>query len=231
MSAKIGLTGTPRIPILSSVRTGRYLIIALAAAALGVVMVVVAILGYRMGTSADRANSVIEEVLGEGDYTEYGPVTLQTIRLVAELTTVEMVQYTTVVKGNDRGWLNWARGDRIEMFAVARIGAGIDLDAIAPEDLFVDREAGRVVLRLPSADITYVAVDNEATHVYDRDTGVFTKGDPDLERAARLAAEELLVAQALDDGILNTAEERSVEILTDLIMSLGYDDVEVVVTP
>ncbi len=212
-------------------RTGRYLIIALAAIALAVVMVVVAILGYRLGTSADRASGVIEEVLGEGEFTQYGPVTLQTIRLVAELTTVEMVQYTTVVKGDDRGWLNWARGDRIEMFAVARIGAGVDLEQIAPEDLFVDTEAGRVVLRLPAAEITYVAVDNDATHVYDRDTGVFTKGDPDLERAARLAAEELLVAQALDGGILTTAEERSVEILSNFIQSLGYEDVEVVVAP
>jgi len=140
-----------------------------------------------------------------------------------------MVEYTTVVKGDDRGWLNWAAGDRIEMFAVARIGAGVDLDAIEEGDLLVDE--GRVVLRLPAAKLTYVSVDNEATHVYNRDTGVFTKGNPDLERSARLAAEELLTAQAIEQGILEMAEQRAVSILTDLIISLGYTEVDVVVTP
>ena len=37
-----------------------------------------------------------------------------------------MVEYTTIEKGNDFGWLNWARGDRIFLFAVARIGAGVE---------------------------------------------------------------------------------------------------------
>lgn len=192
-------------------------------------LVVVGVVSFRVGSNADRAGEVLEDVVGRGEYTEFAPVTLQTIRLVAELTTVEMVEYTTVVKGDDRGWLNWAAGDRIEMFAVARIGAGVDLDAIGEGDLLVDE--GKVVLRLPPAKLTYVSVDNEATHVYNRDTGVFTKGNPDLERSARLAAEELLTAQAIKQGILQTAEERAVNILRDLIISLGYTDVDVVIKP
>ncbi len=192
-------------------------------------LVVVGVVSYRVGSNADRVGEVLEDVVGRGEYTEFAPVTLQTIRLVAELTTVEMVEYTTVVKGDDRGWLNWAAGDRIEMFAVARIGAGVDLDAIGEGDLLVDE--GKVVLRLPPAKLTYVSVDNEATHVYNRDTGVFTKGNPDLERSARLAAEELLTAQAIKQGILQTAEERAVNVLRDLIVSLGYTDVDVVIKP
>ncbi|HEY5651334.1 MAG TPA: DUF4230 domain-containing protein, partial [Acidimicrobiia bacterium] len=69
----------------------------------------------------------------------------------------------------------------------------------------------------------------EATHVYNRDTGVFTKGDPDLERSARLAAEEVLLTQALDAGLLERAEERAVSVIEGLIRSLGYTDVTVVV--
>ena len=57
----------------------------------------------------------------------------------------------------------------LQGFAVARIGARVDLDAIQEGDLLVDE--GRVVLRLPAAMLTYVSVDNEATHVYNRDTG------------------------------------------------------------
>ena len=201
----------------------------ISAVLVAILLVAVGIIAFRIGSNAERAGEVLEDVVGRGEFTEFAPVTLQTIRLVAELTTVEMVEYTTVVKGDDRGWLNWAAGDRIEMFAVARIGAGVDLDAIQEGDLLVDE--GRVVLRLPAAMLTYVSVDNEATHVYNRDTGVFTKGNPDLERSARLAAEELLTAQAIEQGILEMAEQRAVSILTDLIISLGYTEVDVVVTP
>ncbi len=208
---------------------GKNLMIAVSALVVVAMLVVVGVVSYRVGSNADRVGEVLEDVVGRGEYTEFAPVTLQTIRLVAELTTVEMVQYTTVVKGDDRGWLNWAAGDRIEMFAVARIGAGVDLDAIGEGDLLVDE--GKVVLRLPPAKLTYVSVDNEATHVYNRDTGVFTKGNPDLERSARLAAEELLTAQAIKQGILQTAEERAVNVLRDLIVSLGYTDVDVVIKP
>lgn len=208
---------------------GKNLMIAVSAVVVVGMLVVVGVVSYRVGSNADRAGEVLEDVVGRGEYTEFAPVTLQTIRLVAELTTVEMVEYTTVVKGDDRGWLNWAAGDRIEMFAVARIGAGVDLDAIGEGDLLVDE--GKVVLRLPPAKLTYVSVDNEATHVYNRDTGVFTKGNPDLERSARLAAEELLTAQAIKQGILLTAEERAVNVLRDLIISLGYTDVDVVIKP
>ncbi len=208
---------------------GKNLMIAVSALVVVAMLVVVGVVSYRVGSNADRVGEVLEDVVGRGEYTEFAPVTLQTIRLVAELTTVEMVEYTTVVKGDDRGWLNWAAGDRIEMFAVARIGAGVDLDAIGEGDLLVDE--GKVVLRLPPAKLTYVSVDNEATHVYNRDTGVFTKGNPDLERSARLAAEELLTAQAIKQGILQTAEERAVNVLRDLIVSLGYTDVDVVIKP
>ena len=201
----------------------------ISAVLVAILLVAVGIIAFRIGSNADRAGEVLEDVVGRGEFTEFAPVTLQTIRLVAELTTVEMVEYTTVVKGDDRGWLNWAAGDRIEMFAVARIGAGVDLDAIEEGDLLVVE--GRVVLRLPAAKLTYVSVDNEATHVYNRDTGVFTKGNPDLERSARLAAEELLTAQAIEQGILEMAEQRAVSILTDLIISLGYTEDDVVVTP
>ena len=117
------------------------------------------------------------------------------------------------------------------MLVVARIGAGVDLAQVTEEDIFIDPEIGRAVVRIPSAEITYVAPDTEATQVYDRDTGLFTKGDPQLERAARLAAEEVLTLQALEGGLLQMAEERAVVVLTNLIEGLGYDDVEVVVKP
>lgn len=193
--------------------------------------VAVAFVAGRGVRLVDRAGEVTDEITGEitgeGPFTRIQPVTVQSIKQLSELTTVEYVEFTRVEKGEDRGWLNWVDGDRIELFAVARIGAGVDLAALEDGDIFSDPQTGRVTVRLPEPTITYIAVDNDATHVYNRDTGILTKGDPDLERSARLAAEEVLVTTATERGIMTDAAARAETVVEDLLTSLGYTDIRV----
>ena len=80
---------------------------------------------------------------------------------------------------------------------------------------------------LPEAEIQYIAVDNEATQVLDRSTGLFTQGDPRLETDARQVAEEVLLNQALETGIIDDATENAIEVLTNFLLGLGYTDVRV----
>lgn len=159
-------------------------------------------------------------------FEEVGPVVISSIRDLSNLTTLESVQYTIVDKGTDRGWLDWARGDSIQLFAVAKIGAGIDLSGITVRNVSLG-EDGVVEITVPSAEIQYVSVDNEATQILDRETGLFTKGDPRLETDARLVAEEVLVQGALEDGILADAEANARQVLTSFLLGLGYRDVVV----
>lgn len=156
-----------------------------------------------------------------------GPTVIESVRDLSTLVTVEMVETTTVEKGNDAGWLNWARGDRIFMFAVARIGAGVDLEKVYEASFDVDEETGAVRVRLPEPEIVYIALDNDATQVYDRDTGIFTKGDPRLETEARQAAETILLQQAIDQGIMERAADNAALALTEFLQGLGYTSVEV----
>jgi hypothetical protein len=168
--------------------------------------------------------SDIAAVFEPEPYEEIGPVVISSIRDLANLTTIESVQYTIVEKGNDRGWLSWARGDSVQLFAVAKIGAGVDLSQVTVRDVTLG-EDGVVELTLPAAAIQYVSVDNEATQVLDRETGLFTKGDPELETEARQVADEVLVQGALDDGLLAEAEANAEEVLSDFLIGLGYRDV------
>lgn len=163
-------------------------------------------------------------------YEEIGPVVISSIRDLANLTTIESVEYTIVEKGNDRGWLSWARGDSVQLFAVAKIGAGVDLSQVTLRDVTLGDD-GVVELTLPAATIQYVAVDNEATQVLDRETGLFTKGDPELESEARQVADEVLVQGALDDGLLADAEDNAREVISDFLIGLGYRDVIVEFRP
>lgn len=191
-------------------------------AALGVL----AIWGVRSIISAIPTPSDLVEALEPEPYEEIGPVVVTSIRDLASLTTVEFVEYTIVEKGTDSSWLDWARGDSLRLFAVANIGAGVDLSQVTIRDVSVD-EAGVVEITIPAAEIQYVAVDNDATQILERDVGLLTKGDPRLETDARQVAEEVLVQSALEAGILQKAEDNARTVLTDFLLSLGYQDVVV----
>jgi len=167
----------------------------------------------------------VAAVLEPEPYQEIGPVVITSIRDMARLTTVEAVEYTIVEKGTDRGWLSWARGDSIQLFAVARIGAGVDLSEVSVRDVSVDPEDGVVELVIPNAEVQYVAVDNEATQILDRSTGIFTRGDPRLETDTRQIADEVLRQSAIDGGLLERAEDNARQVLTDFLLGLGYRDV------
>jgi hypothetical protein len=202
-------------------RSSSRLLIALA------VVVVLAGLGYWGLSSVMSAiptpDDLVEAIEPE-PYEEIGPVVVTAIRDLARLTTIESVQYTIVEKGTDAGWLAWARGDSVRLFAVATIGAGVDLKQVTIRDISLG-EDGVVELVLPSAEIQYVAVDSDATQILDRETGLFTKGDPQLESEARRVADEVLVEGALEAGLLTQAEDNARTVLTDFLLSLGYSDV------
>ncbi|MFP3882798.1 MAG: DUF4230 domain-containing protein [Actinomycetota bacterium] len=180
--------------------------------------------GVRTVISAIPTADDVADVFAPEPYEEIGPVTITAIRDLARLTTVETVQYTVVEKGTDEGWLAWARGDSLRMFAVARIGAGVDLGELTVRDVTVD-EDGVVELQVPAATIQYVDPDEDATQVLKRDVGIFTSGDPGLESDVRRIADEVLVDNAIEQGILEEAEANARLVLTDFLLSTGYRDV------
>ena len=192
-------------------------------------LVVVALAAFVVGRGVATGEGWMDRIFGEGDVTDVGPVTITALRDLAQLTTFEMVEYTVIEKADDRGWLNWATGDSVTMFVVARIGASVDLRAMTADSIDADPATGIAVIRLPAPEIGYVDVDEEQTTVYDRDTGLFTRGNPNLEQAARLAAEEVLVTAALDNGLLERASEEARIVIATFVESLGYTDVRVTV--
>lgn len=180
--------------------------------------------GIRSISDAVPTPGDLSAALEPEPYQEIGPTVVRSIRDLSNLTTVEMVEYTIVEKGTDEGFLAWARGDSLELFAVARIGAGVNLGDVSVRSFDLS-EDGVVELVVPAAEVQYVAVDNEATQILDRDTGLFTSGDPRLESDARRIADESLRQAALDEGILEMAEENAREVITNFLLNLGYRDV------
>lgn len=187
-------------------------------------MIGLVVWGIRSVADAVPTPGDLAEALEPEPFEEIGPTVVRSIRDLSNLTTVELVEYTIVEKGTDGGFLNWASGDSLQLFAVARIGAGIDLGEVSVRSFDLSDD-GVVELAIPGAEIQYVAVDNQATQILDRDTGLFTSGDPRLETDARRLAEDVLQQAALDEGILEMAEDNAREVVTNFLLSLGYRDV------
>jgi hypothetical protein len=153
------------------------------------------------------------------------PVTI--VREVRALARLETIQYTVekvITAETGQGPFGFLFGDRLLFVAHGTVIAGVDLGLLGPEDVWFDSE-GRVYLRLPEPEIFVATLDNERSYVYDRDTGLLTRGDITLEAAARQAAEEEIRSAALADGILDQARLNAESYLYRLLRSLDFPDV------
>ena len=92
-----------------------------------------------------------------------------------------------------------------------------------PADLKM--ESGILQVRLPVAEIFSATLDNEKSYVFDRQTGVLTHGNPDLETQVRRVAEQEIYKAAIADGILVQAKMNAENYLTRLLHDLGFSDV------
>jgi hypothetical protein len=153
------------------------------------------------------------------------PVTI--IREVRTLSRLETIQYTVekVIRAETgQGALGALFGDRLLFVAHGEVIAGIDLAKLGPEDVWFD-DLGRIFIRLPEAEVFVTRLDNEKSYVYDRDTGLLTRGDVNLETEARKVAEDEIGAGALEDGILEQARTNGENYLYRFLRSLDFSDV------
>ncbi len=116
-------------------------------------------------------------------------------------------------------------GDKLLLSVHGQAIAGVDLGQLKPSDVTVSGKS--VHVHLPPAQIFIAALDNTKTQVYSRSTGLFVPADPDLESEVRAKAEQELRNSALNAGILDTAHKNAASTLTTLLLSLGFEQVQV----
>ena len=155
------------------------------------------------------------------------PVTI--INQIRPLARLETIQYTvekviTAEVGQDS--LAPLFGDRLLFVGHGYVTAGVDLKNISSQDLVI--EAGMIKVSLPAAEIFDATLDNDKSYVYDRETGLLTHGDINLETTARQTAEDQIRQAALDDGILAQAQANAETFLLSLLNKLGYSQVSFV---
>ncbi len=114
-------------------------------------------------------------------------------------------------------------GDRILLIAHGSVIAGFDMSKVSEENVKVDGDTLRV--NMPPPEILVTKLDSDQTRVYDRQQGLLTKGDRDLETEARSEAEKVIKDAACKGGILDEASKNARNQLTTLFKSLGFKTV------
>lgn len=151
------------------------------------------------------------------------PVTIiHDVRALARLETIQYSIEKVITAEIGQGTFDFLFGDRLLFVAHGVVIAGIDMEKIVPENM--QMENGVLFVTLPPAEIFIATLDNEKSYVYDRETGVLTHGDVNLETTARQAAEQEIYKAAVEDGILKLAQQNAETYLAKFFDALGYKE-------
>jgi hypothetical protein len=202
-------------------------LVILIATASGVVLIIQKTTQQAIQPVSDMANGLSTQVaqfLHPTPTVFPDPVTI--INQIRPLARLETIQYTiekVITAEIGQNALAPLFGDRLLFVGHGYVIAGIDLSKIRSED--VAFEDGLLVIQLPKAEVFVATLDNNQSYVYDRETGLLTHGDINLETTARQAAEDQIKQAAFDDGILNQAQANAEMYLDSLLNELGYPEV------
>jgi hypothetical protein len=152
------------------------------------------------------------------------PVTI--IHEVQSLSRLETIQYSVekvITAETNQGAFKDLFGDRLLFVAHGVVVAGLDLNKLSNGNF--NLQGGTLTVQLPAAEVFMTSLDNDKSYVYDRQTGLLTKGDINLETTARRAAEDEILKAATADGILNLAQQNGESYLRRLLHDLGFPEV------
>ena len=149
------------------------------------------------------------------------PITyINEIRALARLETIQYSVEKVITGETGGGTFATLFGDKILFVGHGTVIAGIDMAKLAPENMRY--ENGVLTVLLPPTEIFIATLDNEKSYVYDRQTGVLTRPDPNLETLVRQSAEQEILKAALEDGILEQAQDQCRGVSLQVLCRAGF---------
>jgi hypothetical protein len=141
-----------------------------------------------------------------------------------ETATVELEKVITAERNTDALW--GALGETLLFVANGKVVAGIDFAEMQVEDIQVV-DPTTVMVHLPDARLfdDLPVLDNEKSYVADRDTGIFTRADPELETEVRKVAEQTIREEAVATGVIERADENAQAFMRSFLQELGFETV------
>jgi hypothetical protein len=145
------------------------------------------------------------------------------VRSLARLETIQFTIEKVITAESNQDLFGGLFGDKLIFIARGPVIAGIDMNKFSPKDMQVKDNV--LYVHLPAPEVFLATLDNDKSRVYDRSTGLLTKGDVNLETTARQAAQDEIEKAALDDGILDLARQNAESYMYRLLRGMGYQEV------
>lgn len=192
---------------------------------------------YTLIVGVNRADRAVVQPVGELVRQLFIPVTpvilpnsTTIVRQINDLSRLETasVDLEKVITAERNSEVLWgALGETMVFVAHGRVIAGVDFAEMSPDDLQVV-DPNTVWVHLPEAVVfdDLPALDNEKSFVADRDTGLLTRADPELETEVRRVAEQTVREEALATGVLERANHNAQLYILELLQSLGFENVQ-----
>ncbi|MEM7113997.1 MAG: DUF4230 domain-containing protein [Chloroflexota bacterium] len=141
-----------------------------------------------------------------------------------ETASFELEKVVTAESNQDVFW--GALGESMVFVAHGKVIAGVDMAAMRADDLRVV-DPKTVWVHLPEAKIfdDLPVLDNDRSYVADRDTGLFTSADPELETAVRREAEDAIIEAAQSGELLGRANENAEAYMRNFLQGLGFEEI------
>lgn len=152
------------------------------------------------------------------------PITIvHEIQSIARLETIRYSVEKVITAGIGGGQFDFLFGDKLLFVAHGEVIAGIDLAKITDQDLWI--ESDTLYVRLPEAEVFVATLNNEKSYVFDRQTGLLAQQNVNLETEARKAAESEINKAAVEDGIVDLANENAEIFMRSFFMKMGYPSI------
>ncbi|HEX7190858.1 MAG TPA: DUF4230 domain-containing protein [Thermoanaerobaculia bacterium] len=172
-----------------------------------------------------RAKRAEEEAVAPHEETIDVGAIVTRVQSLNRLETVAMrITHVATVKQTYKWVPDALGGDTLTLLAAGDVIAGFDFSKLTEDDVTRDASGG-VVLHLPAPEILVTRLDNSATRVINRNTGMLRREDPDMESRARVHVENMIRDEALKNGILKQAEDNGQKVLAELLHTLGFQRV------
>ncbi|MBN1122432.1 MAG: DUF4230 domain-containing protein [Anaerolineae bacterium] len=172
---------------------------------------------------ADAVSTEVSQVFNPTPTIIANPQTI--VKQIESLARLETASYTiekVITAESGEGPFGFLFSDKLLLVAQGQVIAGVDMELIRPEDVRVSGTS--VFITLPAAEIFVATLDNDNTYVYDRETAIFGQ-QVELETLARQEAESAILEAALEDGILDMAQDNAEGYVGQLMTALGFEEV------
>ncbi len=201
----------------------------------GGLFVIGALFTYTFVTSVNKAEETMAPVgdLVKNLFTRVEPVVLpdpttllRQINDEARLMTISADYEQIVTSERNKDILWGAVGETMIFQGVGRVTGGIDLNELTADDIQVI-DPTTVRIHLPPSIIfdDLPVLDTDRSKVLDRDTGILTSADPQLETQMRQAAQKQILEAAYESDLLNRADQNARLQISALMQGAGFETI------